>query len=153
MIPRKQNKLYFIQFFIGCHKDSFEARLLTGSISKSQEKNSKKHCIEKCKNEGYSLAGMQYGNECFCGEKSIKDLNNFKIEEEKCNKKCPGAPSEACGGYLTMNIYHTGSVPSKPGPSVLPVPGKNFDTLVNLFLYNFIDQYLAFRVIRQNFYF
>ena len=109
---------------IGCHKDSFEARLLTGSISKSQENNSKKHCIEKCKHEGYSLAGMQYGYECFCGEKSIKDLTNFKIEEEKCNKKCPGASTEICGGYLTMNIYHTGSVPSKPGPSVLPVPGK-----------------------------
>ena len=113
---------------IGCHRDSFESRLLTGSISKSQENNSKKHCIEKCKHEGYSLAGMQYGYECFCGDKSIKDLTNFKIEEEKCNKKCPGAPNEICGGYLTMNIYHTGSVPSKPGPSVLPVPGKKIFT-------------------------
>ena len=115
-----------MNFFIGCHKDSFEARLLTGSISKSQE-NSKKHCIEKCQKEGYSIAGMQFGIECFCGEKSTKDLTNFKVENDKCNKKCPGAPSEICGGYLTMNVYYTGNVPSKPGPSVLPAPGNDSD--------------------------
>ena len=99
-------------------------RLLKGPVSKSNEGNCKTQCIERCQKEGYILAGVQYGNECFCGEKVIKDLANAKIEEDKCNKRCPGSPSEACGGYLTMNIYHTGNVPSKPGPSVLPVPGN-----------------------------
>ena len=70
---------------------------------------------------------MQFGVECFCGEKSIKDLTNFKVEDDKCNKKCPGSPSEICGGYLTMNVYYTGNVPSKPGPSVLPAPGNESD--------------------------
>ena len=113
-------------FFLGCHKDSFESRLLTGSVAKAQDNNSKDRCVERCRKEGYSLAGMQFGNECFCGERSINEIKKHKIEEERCNKKCPGEPSEVCGGYLTMNVYHTGSLPSKPGPSVLPEPGTNF---------------------------
>ena len=111
-------------YFIGCHKDSFEARLLTGSVAKSQEHISKYQCISRCDKEGYSLAGMQFGTECFCGERSLGDLKNHKIAEDRCNKNCPGDPSEKCGGYLTMNVYHTGSLPSKPGPSVLPQPGE-----------------------------
>ena len=122
--PEKLNNIEgFYALILGCYKDTFEARLLTGTVSKSPESNCKAHCIEKCKKEGYSLAGMQFGSECFCGE-MFKELTKSKVEDDKCNKRCPGAPSEACGGYLTMNIYHTGSIPSKPGPSVLPVPGN-----------------------------
>ena len=72
---------------------------------------------------------MQFGNECFCGERSLGDLKNHKIAEDRCNKNCPGDPSEKCGGYLTMNVYHTGSLPSKPGPSVLPQPGECLNNL------------------------
>ena len=112
----------------GCHQDSFEGRLLTGSIAKNQENNSKNNCIERCTKEGYSFAGVQFGNECFCGEKVISDLKKKRIEEERCNKPCPGEPTEYCGGYLTMNIYHTGSLPSKvvgySGSSLLPESGK-----------------------------
>ena len=89
---------------------------------------SKNNCIERCTKEGYSFAGVQFGNECFCGEKVINDLKNNRIDEERCNKPCPGEPTEYCGGYLTMNIYHTGSLPSKvvgySGSSLFPESGK-----------------------------
>ena len=84
-------------------------------------------CINRCTKEGYSLAGVQFGNECFCGEKSSKDLKIKRVDEERCNKPCTGEPTEICGGYLTMNIYHTGSLPSKvagfSGNLLLPKSG------------------------------
>ena len=117
---------------IGCHRDSFEARLLTGSIAKNQDQNSKSSCIQRCRKEGYSFAGLQFGNECFCGERSINDMKKHRIDEERCNTKCPGEPTETCGGYLTMNVYHTGSLPSKvvpfSGGSLMPDSSKhNFE--------------------------
>ena len=96
-------------------------------MAKSQDDNCKDKCIQRCRGEGYSLAGMQFGNECFCGERSLSDLKKHKLEEQRCDKKCPGDESETCGGYLTMNVYHTGSIPNKPGLSVLPETGAKIN--------------------------
>ena len=36
-----------------------------------------------------------------------------------------------------MNVYHTGSLPNMPGPSVLPEPGVNFGYYYNVLSYHF----------------
>ena len=109
----------------GCYKDTFENRLLSGSAARSLQDNSMERCLQICTADGYSLAGMQFGKECFCGERSLSELNNnYKVSEDKCDKKCPADSTMTCGGYLTMNLYQTGLVPFKPGPSLLPQKGR-----------------------------
>ena len=34
---------------------------------------------------GYSLAGFQYEDDCFCGEESLEDLIEFKVNDMKCD--------------------------------------------------------------------
>ena len=74
--------------YLGCYQDAFETRLLTGTLVRSHKDNSKTKCLRTCTNSGYSLAGLQFGNECFCGEKNIAELEKFRVTEERCNKKC-----------------------------------------------------------------
>ena len=101
---------------LGCYQDSFSTRLLQGHTLKLRETNSADACLEVCTEYGFSLAGLQYGVECFCG--NTKPPAGKELGEEKCDMPCPGEEGESCGGYLTMDIFQTGLkplVPSKLG--------------------------------------
>lgn len=91
--------------YIGCFKDRAQKRLLS-NYSKKLSDNSPTRCIDMCLQSGYQYAGTQYSKECFCGkERPHEDL---KLSEDQCNMNCPQSPHERCGGYFTMNVYHTG---------------------------------------------
>ena len=107
---------------LGCYQDSFSTRLLQGHTLKLKETNSADACLEVCTEYGFSLAGLQYGVECFCG--NTKPPPARELGEEKCDMACPGEEGESCGGYLTMDIFQTGLkplVPSKLGRGPWPI--------------------------------
>ena len=107
---------------LGCYQDSFSARLLQGHTLKLRETNSAEACLEVCTEYGFSLAGLQYGVECFCG--NTKPPAAKELPEEKCDMACPGEEGESCGGYLTMDIFQTGLkplLPSKLGRGPWPI--------------------------------
>jgi hypothetical protein len=55
-----------------------------------------------------SNLGVQYENECFCGDESNMD-NASMISEELCAKyKCPGDNRQHCGGFEAIAVYRTG---------------------------------------------
>ncbi|XP_015918377.2 xylosyltransferase oxt isoform X1 [Parasteatoda tepidariorum] len=108
---------------LGCFKDNFKKRLLS-NYSKKLNNNSPTHCIDLCLQSGYQYAGVQYAKECFCGKE--KPLSEFKISEEFCKMECPQSPLEKCGGYFTMNVFHTGlptMVKLDPKPAVKVIEG------------------------------
>ncbi|GBM80770.1 Xylosyltransferase oxt [Araneus ventricosus] len=104
--------------YIGCFKDRAQKRLLS-NYSKKLVDNSPTRCVDMCLQSGYQYAGVQYSKECFCGkERPHEDL---KLSEDQCNMNCPQSPHEKCGGYFTMNVYHTGlpkMVKLDPKPAV-----------------------------------
>lgn len=91
---------------LGCFKDEKNFRLLTGYYGVSKIENSPKYCMKLCLQSGFPYAGVQYSNECFCGVDEPPLTS--KIPDSSCNLKCPGDPHATCGGYYTINIYHTG---------------------------------------------
>ncbi|XP_030765815.1 xylosyltransferase oxt [Sitophilus oryzae] len=91
---------------LGCFKDDKKFRLLNGYFGVSKSENSPKYCINICLQSGFPYAGVQYGNECFCG--SDEPLPSSKIPDSSCNMKCPADSHSTCGGYYTINIYQTG---------------------------------------------
>ena len=52
---------------LGCYKDSFSERLLNGASIKQKEDNTHESCLKICSESGFLYAGVQYSNECFCG--------------------------------------------------------------------------------------
>ncbi|PVH70063.1 WSC-domain-containing protein [Cadophora sp. DSE1049] len=62
-----------------------------------------KACLDGCASLGFSLAGLEWGRECFCGNTIIGD--NRPVAEERCNSACTGNKSQNCGGPAALNIY------------------------------------------------
>ncbi|KAG9103600.1 hypothetical protein FRC06_009610 [Ceratobasidium sp. 370] len=75
-------------------------------------------CIKACSASGYSLAGTQFGKECWCG-KSVNVTGSAGVSTAAgCDMPCAGDASQICGGNYKMNLYAKSSKPSATmGPS------------------------------------
>ncbi|XP_012284899.1 xylosyltransferase oxt [Orussus abietinus] len=91
---------------LGCFKDDKTHRILSGYYAVFKGNNSPVHCAYLCLQSGYPYAGIEYSVECFCGMEEPSRVK--RLPDSSCNMKCPGNPKETCGGYLTINIFHTG---------------------------------------------
>lgn len=117
---------------LGCFRDSSKKRLLSNYVKKLPN-NSPTHCVNLCLQSGYLYAGVEYGNECFCGK--TLPPQEFKLSNDLCNMECPKNPIEKCGGYFSISIYNTG-LPSE----ILLFSFKLFCFMI----YNFIFLYFLF---------
>ena len=52
----------------------------------------------------FKYAGLQYTSQCFCDD-SFGKYN--KLEESKCNAKCPKEQQQSCGGTWRNSVYDT----------------------------------------------
>lgn len=97
---------------LGCFRDEQTNRLLGGYYVNNKGTNSVRKCIEICLQSGFTYAGVQYGNECFCGNSAPP--STVQLADSSCNMKCPGGSdtttedASICGGYFTMNVFETG---------------------------------------------
>ncbi|KAF2677059.1 WSC-domain-containing protein, partial [Lentithecium fluviatile CBS 122367] len=102
----------------GCYTDGVNGRTLRSSATAAADMTAAK-CIAYCGVRGYSLAGTEYSNECFCGN-SI--ANGGGPAASGCDMPCSGAPGEACGGPNRLSVYEKaattgGTTPAASGPS------------------------------------
>ena len=54
---------------VGCFVDNVSARILTNSegVQGGYTNMTIENCLGACKNAGYNLAGLEYAQECYCG--------------------------------------------------------------------------------------
>ena len=79
--------------------------------------NLKEECIDKCRVHGYSLAGFQYDDDCYCGDESLEDLIDFKVADQNCDWKWGQKTDvEPDIDNITLFIHHTGSLPNENSP-------------------------------------
>ncbi len=95
----------------GCYQDT-RARVLTGiklaNIGNHEVTNTK--CTAYCGAAGFSMAGTEYGGQCFCGDQ----LNgSSKIAESECSMPCEGDATETCGGSMALSVYTTKATTTK----------------------------------------
>ena len=84
-----------------CIMDSGRDRLFEHQHKFSR--NRPQTCIEFCHGSGYKYAGVQFGNQCFCGN-SLPPASRI-TDSTECNMKCPGDKRYMCGGFDRMNVY------------------------------------------------
>ncbi|KAG9231139.1 hypothetical protein BJ875DRAFT_498552 [Amylocarpus encephaloides] len=99
----------------GCFADQTQTnRVLQGITFANVGKASNTICVDYCSSRGFSLAGTEFGGQCFCG-------NTLKTEsalpEASCSMKCEGDANQTCGGGLALSVYSS-SVASKIKRSV-----------------------------------
>ena len=85
-----------------CYIDQGRARILPKQLRDLSD-NTPSKCKSECNKLGYSLAGVQFGKQCFCGNNVA---SRAKIAPSNdCNMTCPGDGTVFCGGSWRMNIY------------------------------------------------
>ncbi|KAI0263603.1 WSC domain-containing protein [Gloeopeniophorella convolvens] len=108
---------------LGCYNDSTSARALEVRIDAGN--TTVESCVAACEAKGFSLAGLEFAKECWCGSElqngsqffgnddGIED-GNFRPDpdEPACNLGCVGDPTELCGGDALLDLY-TFTGPSK----------------------------------------
>ncbi|KUI68971.1 Xylosyltransferase oxt [Cytospora mali] len=79
-------------------------------------------CRSGCDAEGYGLAAVEHGQECWCGNTIIDKA--YPVPKEKCDSPCAGDANQTCGGYGYMNLYaRNGFNFTIGGPSKTPPEG------------------------------
>jgi hypothetical protein len=72
----------------------------------NQTGNSPEWCLGKCREFGYMAAGMEYGEECYCGDlEGIQQQGSQQVAESDCNTACPGDPTAICGSGNRLTWY------------------------------------------------
>ncbi|KAF4621963.1 hypothetical protein G7Y89_g14382 [Cudoniella acicularis] len=97
---------------LGCYQDVANNRVMTGielaNIGNHQVTNTK--CVAYCAKAGYSMAGTEFGGQCFCAN-SLRVTT--KLDDSKCNMPCEGDSTQICGGGATLSVYSMGESTSR----------------------------------------
>ena len=90
-----------------CASDDKNDRVLNGYYQSSDEMTIQL-CLTICRDKGFAFAGLEYVDECYCGD---KPEHGFEwLWQTKCNLRCSGDGNQVCGGSSAMSVW---SVPSK----------------------------------------
>ncbi|XP_071162401.1 uncharacterized protein [Mytilus edulis] len=86
--------------YVGCYQDHSK-RILPKDFLRDKSMSVQK-CQQFCRKKGFKYAGVENGNECFCGDVLRK---NKKRKEGDCKTPCSGNKQQICGGPWRISIY------------------------------------------------
>ena len=89
---------------LGCYTDSVGARTLTTNEYPPGQMTVEL-CTSTCKIAGYTLAGVEYAGECYCGNTFSNGGGPAPDGSTGCNMACNGNSAEICGGANRLNVY------------------------------------------------
>lgn len=84
----------------GCYTDSVQARIMNQVGVDDQM--TVETCIDTCIAAGYHVAGVEYGNECYCS--ATLPVESAKATDN-CIMSCAGDSGHLCGGPNRLNVY------------------------------------------------
>ncbi|KAH0175344.1 WSC domain-containing protein, partial [Aureobasidium melanogenum] len=103
--------------YSGCWSDNVNGRALNGFAPNAPANGTTyESCAAACL--GYEFFGVEYGNQCFCGNNVgngavLQASNNPDVNG--CGMFCQGDSSEYCGGPNRMNVFqYNGTLPAIP---------------------------------------
>ncbi|KAJ6460214.1 WSC domain-containing protein [Mycena sanguinolenta] len=97
---------------IGCWGDSTSARALRHLVAVASRNMTVESCLDSCAAGGYILGGLEYGDECYCGNTLLYMYGS----SESCDMPCSGNASEVCGGPKSLDLYQVAGTQFTTGP-------------------------------------
>jgi hypothetical protein len=58
-------------------------------------------CKNECKAAGFTIAGVEFHDECYCGN----TLPPNRAPAASCYYDCKGNPLQTCGGSAILSVY------------------------------------------------
>ncbi|PHH80469.1 hypothetical protein CDD80_1479 [Ophiocordyceps camponoti-rufipedis] len=118
---------------IGCYTEGNPGRALPNGVN--TDKRTVAACVNACKAATFSMAGVEYGGECWCG--NALGTGSVPAPAADCAMTCNDNSTEYCGGPSRLNVYRLGSPasststgPSTPSSSASPPRTSSSTTVV-----------------------
>ncbi|OCF44040.1 hypothetical protein I317_02148 [Kwoniella heveanensis CBS 569] len=92
--------------YVGCVTDGSARALPAVSITRTAM--TVDMCKNYCQTQGYTYAGLEEGNTCYC-DNSIKNGLGVSASSWTCATPCVGDSGQTCGGHWKMSLYRAGS--------------------------------------------
>ena len=106
----------------GCYIDNAHGRDLPMQLPDNSSLTVES-CVASCYGQGYSVAGMEYSKQCFCGN-AIYSGGTLASSDTDCNMACAGNANEMCGAGNRLSVYSNATIttyqPAVPQTSGLP---------------------------------
>ncbi|KAK3079653.1 hypothetical protein LTS18_004221 [Coniosporium uncinatum] len=80
--------------YVGCFLENNPSRQLATNIYTDTKNNTIDRCTSACYKAGWTFAGVQYSQECWCGDAIPLEKDN----EYDCSYVCTGNANQTCGG-------------------------------------------------------
>ncbi|KAK8056954.1 WSC domain-containing protein [Apiospora rasikravindrae] len=99
--------------YIGCYNDNVNQERTLPWALHYPGTNTATECLAQCALYGYPIAGVEYGEECYCGDPGdLTQPGVGKQPESDCNIPCAGNASAICGGGSRLSTYQwSGAAP------------------------------------------
>ncbi|KAJ3526946.1 hypothetical protein NM208_g10945 [Fusarium decemcellulare] len=102
-----------IATYYGCYSEGANGRALSADSTADTVRMTNEMCVAFCQAGGYTFAGTEYSQECYCGN-SITSNNITDITQ--CSMQCRGNIFSYCGAGNRLSVWKI-SQPDKPtGP-------------------------------------
>ncbi|KAK5123424.1 hypothetical protein LTR85_002856 [Meristemomyces frigidus] len=97
----------------GCWSDQTPASFT--NLVYQNNSNTIELCTSTCAQAGYTMAGAEFGTQCFCGDSLGYEAQ--EVIDSSCGTPCAGNSSEICGGGNRLSLFSNGTpvVNSAPG--------------------------------------
>ncbi|BFZ64028.1 hypothetical protein YB2330_005166 [Saitoella coloradoensis] len=93
--------------YLGCYSDS-SSRTLPKQTWLPAITTPSESCMDACAAAGYTLAGLEYYGQCFCGN-TLPPTAGAARPEGECWMPCTGNSTQICGGDWRLSIYQVGA--------------------------------------------
>ncbi|KAL0631885.1 hypothetical protein Q9L58_009237 [Maublancomyces gigas] len=87
----------------GCYSEATTGRALSAYSFTNTTAMTVELCVGACKTRSYQYAGLEYSQECYCG--NTLAATAARIPDAQCNSLCKGNKREYCGASKKMNLY------------------------------------------------
>ncbi|KAF1963094.1 carbohydrate-binding WSC, partial [Byssothecium circinans] len=88
----------------GCYIDSIDLRTLRQTFYFDRTGMTIEGCQQFCTEAGYSIAGLEYSDQCFDCDTTIRESSSI-ADSSNCFMPCAGNSGQICGGPNHLSIY------------------------------------------------
>ena len=102
----------------GCFNDVYPTGRVLPLKQASSMNLTVQACVWSCYKLGYSISGLEFGKQCFCGN-AIYYGGALSQWDFDCSWSCTGNKSEVCGGQNKLSIYSNRTLKTYPSEVAL----------------------------------
>ena len=97
-------------------RDNVQGRALIAAAYTSTIDMTVENCINFCDSGGYNYAGLEWFQECYCG--NIIFNGGAETTASDCSFPCTGDSTQICGAGNRLSMYYSG-LPPPPAPEIV----------------------------------